>query len=353
MAKGLIRYGGVATKIRAMQNRCLKPDDYRALTKMSSPIDVVTFLKNFPGYQDIFKNVDENTIHRGDIELLIETAIYDDYMKIYRFVDNTKRKFLEIYFTKFEIYILITLIRKIFDEQYIDHDLSFFKSFFESHSSFDFNKVSKSKNINEFLENLEGSEFKEVLSGISDEIQNLFSYEMKLENYYYNKLWKLKDKHLKGKDYELIEEIIGQRIDIENVLWIFRNKKYYDIDSSIIYAYVIPINYKLTKKQLLSLVEANSVAEFMLLIDKTYYKGLFDDLVEMTNEKMSIDTQVNAYLYKKTADLARNNPFSIAAIVNYLTAKEIEISDIISIIEGVRYKLSPEKLEQYVIKYKL
>lgn len=336
-----------------MNKRNLDINDYNSLIHMQSPKDIVLYLKRLPGYKDIFNDIDENRIHRGEIELRIEAAIYLDYMKIYKFVDNEKRKFLDIFFTKFEINILRELLRKIFDEQYVEYDLALFKSFFERHASFDISTLSKSKSLEEFVNNLKGSEFHSVLSGISDDIQNLFSYEMKLENYYYQKVWKLKSKYLKGSDYDIVERLIGQRIDIQNILWIYKNKKYYNVDNSIIYGYVIPIRYKISKKELLSLVESNSVAEFMLQLDKTYYKGLFENLVGIANEKISIDIQVSAYLLKETSVLARNNQFSLASIMNYLTAKEVELSDIISIVEGVRYKLRPEKIDNYVIGNKL
>lgn len=353
MVNGLYSYGGVSTKIRAMSNRCLKPSDYTAMLQMNSTRDIVMYLRNQIGYQDIFKDIDENNIHRGEVELRIEAAMYIDYMKIYRFVDDKKRKFLDIFFTKFEINILRTLLRKIFDEQYIDYDLSLFKSFFEAHSSFNIGVLGKSKNLTEFVNNLKGSEFYSVLVGISDDNQNLFSYEMKLENYFYQKAWKLKEKYLKGNDHAIIEKVTGQRIDIQNILWIYRNKKYNNVDNSIIYGYVIPIRYKLAKKDIMALVESNSVAEFMLQLDKTYYRDLFENLVGMSNEKMSIDTQVSAYLLKENSVMARNNPYSIASILNYFNSKEIELSDIVSIVEGVRYRLNPERIKNYIIRYKL
>ncbi|MDF2821913.1 MAG: hypothetical protein K0R15_2361 [Clostridiales bacterium] len=353
MASGLYSYGGVSTKVRAMKRRGLKSNDYKSIMQMKSPDDIVMYLKTLEGYRDIFKDIDENNIHRGEVELRIEAAMYVDYMKIYRFVDDEKRKFLDIFFTKFEINILKSLLRKIFDEQSVDYDLSLFKTFFENHSSFDIKILSKSKTLEDFVENLKGSEYYTVLAGISEETKNLFSYEMKLENYYYQKVWKLKDKYLKGNDYKVVESIIGQRIDVQNILWVYRNKKYYKIDNSVIYGYIIPISYKLSKKELSALVETDSIAEFLLQIDNSYYSGLFENLVGVSNDKISIDTQVSAYLLKQISSLARNNPYSIASIISYLNAKEVELSDIISMVEGVRYKLKPEMIERYVIGNKL
>ncbi len=44
-------------------------------------------------------------------------------------------------------------------------------------------------------------------------------------------------------------------------------------------------------------------------------------------------------------------PFSIAPIMGFMFAKEVEIMNITTIIEGIRYSLDPNKIKKFLIGY--
>ena len=54
------------------------------------------------------------------------------------------------------------------------------------------------------------------------------------------------------------------------------------------------------------------------------------------------------YIYKIHKMYFRRQPFSVACIISYLRLKELELANIISIIEGIRYGLSEERIQKFV-----
>ena len=69
----LLSYSGLSTKVRAMQSKLIKEVQYQEIAQMPSVTAIVSYLKKQPGFQDLWADLDENSLHRGDIERLPET----------------------------------------------------------------------------------------------------------------------------------------------------------------------------------------------------------------------------------------------------------------------------------------
>ena len=48
----------------------------------------------------------------------------------------------------------------------------------------------------------------------------------------------------------------------------------------------------------------------------------------------------------------REDPYNFAAVVDYIFLKEMDIQNLVTIIEGVRYSLEPGEIRRYLIKIK-
>ena len=74
----------------------------------------------------------------------------------------------------------------------------------------------------------------------------LYDYNLALDLYYYTSTWKEQKKILKKSDLELFMRDRGSKIDLLNIQWIYRAKKYYNMKPADIYLMLIPIHYKLS-----------------------------------------------------------------------------------------------------------
>ena len=75
----LLSYSGIVTKIHAMQAKLLTDDHFREIAQLRNVAEVVTYLKKLPAYAKAFETVDENTLHRGDVEKILIQSLYNDY----------------------------------------------------------------------------------------------------------------------------------------------------------------------------------------------------------------------------------------------------------------------------------
>jgi V/A-type H+-transporting ATPase subunit C len=341
-----ISYSGINTKVKAMSPKLISNDDYNKIVNLETVSDFIAYLKKHPGYHDLFQKYDEREIHRGEAERVFINGLYLDYTKIYRFANEEQRQDLELIFFRYEVNVLKACIRLIHNNASA-YDLSLFHPFFTKHSSINVNNLSASRSMEEYIQNLKGTEYYPLLTKMSSKSGlSSFDYEMALDVYYFSKSWRLKDKILKGNNRKAFTLRIGTEIDLLNLMWIYRSKKMYDMGASDIFTYLIPVNYKLTKAQLARLVSAVTLDEFMNLITTTKYKHFATHLKDGTMER-SYNKIINGiYLYNITI-----YPASMTTVNYYLYQKDMEIGRLTSALECIRYGLDYKQKQDYILQH--
>ena len=342
----LLSYSGLTTKIRAMQSRLLTDDQYRELAELKSVPQAVTYLKQQPAYEAILDSLSEEALHRGKIEQLLVNSIYRDFTKIYQFSNMEQRKFLNLYFGRYEVSIMKECLNKIFDHRDVNLDLSLFKPFFDKHSQLDINLLTASRSIEEFVSHLRGTSYYQPLAALAVlETPTLFDYEMALDLSYFSAIWKTKDKILSKKNLEEITKAYGNKFDLLNLQWIYRSKRYYHMTSAQIYALLIPVHHRLKKDVVKALVEAENMSAFSQLLEQTYYAKRYDSFKVDTLESMYA-----AIMKHILSSESRQDPYSVATIYSYLYHKEHEVNRLIIALECVRYRISADEAMQHIAK---
>lgn len=343
---GLLAYSGLTTKIRAMQSRLLTQEQYASIVQLPTVTDVVEYLRRIPAYDRVLSDMTEEELHRGNIERKLRFSIYMDFAKIYRFSNGEQRKFLDLYFKRYEISLIKNWLNRLLDHREILLAPTKFEAFFRKHSDLNLEKLTSSTTVEEFIANLKGSDYYPPLIRLQRlEHPTLFDYEMAIDLYYFSQIWKQKDKFLKKKDLEEITLAYGSKFDIINIQWIYRCKKYYHMDSTDIYALLIPVHFRLTPEVITRLVEAESIEQFDSLMKQTYYGQKF--------EKFSSSDLDNLYVFVMKRILAtesRKNPYSIATLYCYLYFKDHEVQRLTIALECVRYRVNPTEAMQYIMK---
>ena len=157
---------------------------------------------------------------------------------------------------------------------------------------------------------------------LNEEKENVFYIE------YFDKLYK-GVKKFKEND---LTDLVGKQIDLINLLWTIRLNKYFDLQNEI------PIYYKLPK-DILEELKKESLRESA--IKKTIY--------ERINLDDDIEKQINIFLYRLYLNIFKTKPFSLTMLIAYIELKQIQIKNIITIIEGINYKVDNEKILKKLI----
>ena len=139
---GVLSYSGLSTKIRAMQSRLTTMDQFEEILQLSDVTQVAAYLKRMPEYSSRWDALDENTLHRGQIEKLLKKSIFQNFSRIYHFANPEQRKFLDLYSKRYEIRVLKEVMTNIFDHRDTDPvDVSPYREFFRLHSNIDVDRI--------------------------------------------------------------------------------------------------------------------------------------------------------------------------------------------------------------------
>ncbi len=328
-------YIAITTKVRAMSKNLFTDASYETLRNCRTVGDCLGYLKTTPAYYSILRDFDEQFSHRGAIESRLALSMYNDYAKLYRFATLKQRDFLKMYLMHFEVTFIKKSLRMLFNHERIRLDLEDFTDFFNRHSALNFSQLKESLSMDEFIENLAGTPYYSVLKPLQQEGHStLFDYEIALDLNYFTRIWKVRKKYLHGTELAIVTKALGIKFDTLNLQWIYRAKKYFHLNSSQIYAMLIPVAYRLSFETLKELTEAETLTDFQKLMYTTYYGNAFRPFTDTGLEELS--RQLLHHVYAREGQL---NPYSVASLQNYLYRKEQEIVHITTIIEEIRYKV--------------
>ena len=337
-------YSGIVTKVRAMQAKLLTEKDFENIANLKSVPEAIDYLKEKPAYADYVNRMDVSLYHRGNVEKVLYQSLFDDYTRIFRFAGMEQKKFLKIYWKRYEIDLINYCLRIIFNHYDKPFDLEYKKEFFDKYSQISIDKLITSRNIVELVDNLRGTEYYAPLQKLRDaEDANLFDYDMALDLYYFSSMWKKNKRLLKGKELELYTRDCGTKIDLLNIQWIYRAKKYYHMLPPDIYSLTIPIHYRISVEEFKMLVEAPTLEEFERQLGTTYYAKKLVGFEGKKLEHIYKECLKRLYLSDR-----RKNPYSIATVNTYLFLKEEEIYKLTTALECIRYGLSSRETLGYL-----
>ena len=340
----LLEYSGIVTKVRAMESRLLKPEQFVEIANLSSVPEIADYLRKGTAYAAVLDTLTEDQIHRGNIEKVLIQSLYHDYTKLYRFCGQKQRQFMKLILKSYEIDLINYCLRIVINHYKQPFDLNYKRAFFDRYSQISIEKLITSRTTDELVENLKDTEYYTPLRKLKDARDvTLYDYNLTLDLYYFTSTWKEQKKVLKKADLELFMRDRGSKIDLLNLQWIYRAKKYYNMKPADIYLLLIPIHYKLSTDQVKEMVEAPGLEEFENSVARTYYARHYNFRQDLTIEQMYADCLHHLYKIDR-----RRNPYSIAAINTYLFLKEEEINKLTTAMECVRYGLTPGETLAYV-----
>ncbi len=335
----LLTYGGIVTKIRAMESKLLTPGDFEEIAGLHGVPAVIAWLRDNGFYPFVLDDLTDEHLPRGDIEKLLINQLYYDYMKIFRFCGLEQRKFLTLYIMRYETDLIDYCLRIVINHYQEPFDLNYKKDFFDRYSQISIEKLITSRTTDQLIENLKDTEYYKPLSALRDKAGiTLFDYDLALDQYRFHKLWKNRKNILNKTEREIYTRSYGSKIDLLNLQWIYRAKKYYGMEPVDIYNMLIPVHFKISTELVKELVEAPTADDFLNAMRKVSYTKDPDFLSSLTLEQMYRKCLKQLYV----AD-ARRNPYSIASIYAYLFKKEEELERLTAAIECVRYGLPPNE----------
>ncbi len=338
-------FGAITAKTRVMYGRMLKSHDYEQLLSKNSIADIISYLKNETYYSNILKNVTPEHAHRGNVENVLESSMLDEYVKIARQINGNEAKFFNFVCSKFEISYLLQLARTLIKPSWESIHLTV-PEFIVKHSEIDFKKLLNVTSLDGLINTLQGTDYYSFFKNISREQgqYDITSVEISMRSFYFERLYKAIKKDVPKDSQKFLMDLIGSETDLKNIIRIMRIKKNFNYSKEQIYAFLIPVNHKISKQDINNLVESKSYDEFLDCLRKTKYVRLF-----LENDFEYPEEYFYEYNYSLCKKIMKTGASSMSIPIAYLWLKEFEIKNIVNIIEACRYNLPSEETYTHLV----
>ncbi len=340
----LMTNSALNVKIHGKLKNRIDKDMYIRMTNLKSVSALARFLEESSSWGKVLKGNDTDNIHRGFLEQLLSRRIMADVRELTSFTDISTSAFMRLFSIREEIENLKVYLRLLLSHRAVHFTPS---PMVFGKGRIDFSALSEIETFEEFISHISGSIYEIPLRGFLEygEKRYIFDMEMALDRYYRELIFTFAKKHLSKEEQEIIKEVYGSRADLEAIMLILRVKQSFDFPAEQIYFYTRQRYAHLSDEAIKRMIDAKDTREVYELIKETRYASVFEE------EGISYERQAEKYLYKLHKKLFRRATYSIEAVLYYVKVCELELRNIVTIIEGIRYSLEPETIQRYLIGF--
>lgn len=334
------------TKCRAIHGKMLNQNNYRELISKQSVSEVAAYLKKTPRYRDILATIDTNTVHRGFLETLLRRSNFALYVRLCKFQMLDKINFYNYDVRREEVQQILSCILHLNANNSEDFIITL-PSYLLKHASFDLISLARAKTFNDLLKVIKNTPYIKILNEIQPDDKGRVDYlrcEVLLRTGFYIALFEDIDNDFSGDEAKKLKVIIKSQIDLINVINAYRMKAYYHADPEEIKKTSIPFHGRLGESKMNLLFEATNKDEMLELFKKTIYARKINTI----NLDM-VEKSVHLIRYKNAKSSLTNALSAPVALYTLMYLCDCELENLTSIIEGIRYKVSPEYIEKLLI----
>lgn len=340
------KYAAINTKVKAMEKQLLTDSDYLKMIELPEIASIVDYLKAETFYQHLMTaDLGEDI---GALEGVLKKYLFTQYEKLFHYFYGDDKKFFKILFMRYEIenikVFLRMIIRKESLQRISDHII-----IPEAYSSIDYTLLNDARTLDDIISGLEGTEFEKIIQMFKDEEEDklMFYMEMNLDRLYFKKLYS-HSKKLGGENSRAIVEIVSRNIDMLNIQWIYRGRRFYKISQEELLNYSLPGGKHFKYDQLKEMCYKENLSEIEAMIRTSAYGVLFEDVPDF---EIFLERSMERYIYKYFNQLRLSYPMTMVEPLVYMHRLEYEIRDLITILEMKRYHLKGEEGKRFLVRH--
>jgi len=331
----------IIAKARSKYGKRLTHKDYQALVKCESCGDVVQYLKTYTHYVTFLDKV-SNDVHRGNLESIMREKQFEDFLTLCKYnVGSTP--VTDFLFRRAEIHELMKFITLLSIDR--SHEYLFtLPLYLDQHTDIHLSALSTISTHSGLLSAVENTAYKDILKDFYPDENGSYdlpAIEDALNNFIldllYTDIGKIKNK----KDRAQLTELFDTLIDYNNYSRIIRLKKYYNMSNDAVRNHLL--NYgSFTGKKLDSILKRESFEDVE--------RAMHETRIGKKGMKIGPD---NEMALQGRYEICRHHLYfssnSDIVLLAYYILAETELSNVITVVEGVRYSMAPESIYETLI----
>ncbi len=334
----------ISSKIRAKFAKHLKKKNYEDLLSKNELSEVVNYLKDSTYYSKYIQIIGDAEIRRAQFERMLRDSLFTRYSELLKYVDKKTLGFYNYEIILSEIKGIIQYLRLLNNR---DSALNLEMGSYQlgKYSKINFYGLMKATTYHQFMDGLLGTPYYPIFSRfVPLEGENInYSYiEIALNQHYHHEVNRLIEEYFKGKDAQEVREIFFTKIEIENLIRIYRLKKYFNTSPAQVKLAINPYYQRISKMKLDKMIDDLDADQFIKELNNTLYGKYLNE-----NEN-NIEKMLKNILFDICRHYLSFSSNSAVVLMSYMELSQIEIENIIEIAETKRYHASTEKIKDLI-----
>lgn len=338
--------GAILSKTRAMFGRRLTREDYAALAQKRDVSGAAAYLASHPGYRSLFEGRDISGIHRREFEALLKHGHFRSFESLCRYELSVGEKFSRYILLKTEIELITESLSRIMSHRDDEGNLTA-SPYLDRLLSVDLDAMAKAQTYEELLAAVRNSVFYAPLKRLGwHPTGELLTYEVALESEFYRRLFAVINESLTGGARDTLNDLFTSQIDLENLVRIVRLKNYFaGASPEFIRTSLIP-HGNVMGNMAVKLAECpNSGA----VLSEAGKMRQFRRKLSLLGICKRVDELPDRYTLGRCWHEIYFSPYPAVVMISYLNISAIEVTNIIKIIEGIRYGVKPDAIMDLLI----
>ena len=216
-------------------------------------------------------------------------------------------------------------------------------------------KLLAARTLRDVLDSLRGYPLYNILSEplkrMEKEGGTLFRAKMAMDTFFLTRILS-RGGRLPGSEGQGVRQIFGTRADLINIYWIYRSRRFFSLTPEEALGMTLPVRYRISFETLSSFAFAPDVPSMVKLLRESVYGGAFgtDRSGETTEvNEMTLEHNLYRILWKNASKIFGSGSSGVHVVLAYLTLRELEVKDLFTIIEDVRYHYDKKKAREFLI----
>lgn len=344
----------LGVKAHVLYSRLLKADEYWALLGLNSTAEIADFLKQTEGYKDRLETLLPAKVHRIDLENAVKSSVLAEANSFVFYLQGSLRKFFVDWISRYEAEQLKSIFRWMHSKR-VDRDLMRQRLFKFSGSKLPYDALLNCRDYKEILETLHDTKYykllREPVRRLMNGEQSLFSLELAIDNLVETDIYS----DLAGlpqNERRILAPLFGTRVDLLNLYHFHRCVWYYNMTVEETLSRMMPVRYRVNARHLRNMMRGGDAEERLNIMEETFpvYAKIFRDAIDSDDAELSLEMSIRRFNYLKALAILRDGVPGFHTAVAYFILKDHEVTDIIRMIEDVRYDYDRRSAAQYLIR---
>lgn len=336
----------VIAKSRAVYGQSLTAEQLTELSEKRSVAHAAAFLKNTERYAEALSGVIPATVHRGQLEALLDKTIFTILDRFRRFDFTESRWFFREMMMRLEAEQILCAIQGVADGS-TDTYIADLPAFLINRSGIDLLGLGKAENFTDITGILSGTQQGRILQPLLSEAEqtgkvNIRECERRLYTGYYISCMKTVEKSCRGAKKAELRRVFLKSIDMKNVVTCVRMQAF-GFDAGETAAQLIPFKYRLSNEMIEQLMQQTDTDRIASKLEELGYRtnghAGFQTIEQLT-ERISLG------FFRRMMRLSNSSATVYFCLVECL---ETELRNIKTIIEGIRYGVPPSEIRDMLV----